>query len=206
MILLIENQSFTCVNLIKTSNICKTIALEQFETYQKSSFRNRYIIVGANGVNMLTVPLLGGRNQHTPIREVKIDKKESWQKLHWKAITSAYNKSPWFEHYKQSLHQLFIKPYTFLYDFNWDGWKWCLEQLKCNIQLIETQTWQKQYSENEFLDKRNFWMPKNYNTVSEQLIKYHQVFEDKLGFIYNVSILDLLFCEGPNAITILNAK
>jgi len=199
MKLLIENQLFICINAIKDSIKKESITIEQYETYQKLGFRNKYAIIAASGTITLSIPLLKGRNQHTPIREVKICNEQPWQKSHWKTIQYAYNRSPWFEYYKDSLYVLFRKQHTFLYDFNWMCWEWCLCQLKYNIPLEETKYWEKHYPKDAFLDRRNFYSNKN-KLDGLHTIKYNQVFEEKLGFIANVSVLDLLFCEGPNSI------
>ena len=212
MKLLVDNQLFICVNGIKDSIKKESIVVEQFTPYQKEKFLNRYVIVGANGPIHLSIPLLGGRHQHVAIKEVKICNAERWQLNHWKSIQSAYNRSPWFEYYKDSLFLLFTKSYNFLYDFNWACWQWCLQQLKYDIVLEETKSWQKNYPEYEFLDRRGpgFTLKNWGNAISSnnqegiKLVKYTQVFEDKIGFTYNVSMLDLLFCEGPNALVILH--
>lgn len=218
MNLIIENQSFTCVNLFKDLIDFKTkaLVLDQSIKYHKGSFLNRYTIVGANGSQALSIPLLGGRHQEKPFKEVKICNTEPWQLKHWRAIKFAYNRSPWFEYYRDSLKKLFTTPYTFLYDFNQVSLEWCLQQLKQEITLQSTIDSKIEYPKTEFLDRRGVyfstktWFDPCTLTYKQykipELIKYTQVFESKIGFIYNASILDLLFCEGPNAFTILNAR
>lgn len=213
MILIIENQIFANVNLFKDLINTKNLLLDQFHPYYKGSFLNRYIIITANGPTPLSIPLLGGRHQKKPIKEVKICNKEPWQLKHWRAIQFAYNRSPWFEHYRDSLKKLFTTSYTFLYDFNQVGLEWCLQQLKLNITLQLTTEAKVEYPKTEFLDRRSTYFPDKTwwdiytNTYKHHTMpkhtKYNQVFEDKIGFIYNASILDLLFCEGPQAIEIL---
>lgn len=209
MKLIIDNHLFICINGIQNSIKKESIIIEQFTPYQKAYFLNRYVVVGANGPIHLSIPLLGGRHQHGAIKEVRICNAQRWQLTHWKSIQSSYNRSPWFEYYKDSLLQLFTQQYTFLYDFNWACWQWCLQQLRYTIALEETRSWQKSYPEHAFLDRRgaNFTLKSWGNTLSNNdkevagFVKYTQVFEGKLGFIHNASILDLLFCEGPNALT-----
>src|SRR5574337_724916 len=91
--IIIDNQSFPIVNWIKFLFSKQNIILLSCESYQKMSFRNRYVLAGSNGLINLSVPVLKGRNQKTPFRDVKISNNESWQLTHWRTITSCYNKS-----------------------------------------------------------------------------------------------------------------
>jgi hypothetical protein len=94
------------------------IIIEAAENYQKGSFRNRCHIAGPNGMQRLSVPLEKGKHQKTPIREVRISYTEPWQRLHWRAIKTAYGNAPFFEHYETELAVFFEKKYPFLFDLN----------------------------------------------------------------------------------------
>ncbi len=109
------------------------VQLEACEHYQKGSLRNRAYIAGPNGLQLLSIPLLKGKHQQTPIREVRTANHEPWQRQHWRSIKTAYGNAPYFEHYADELAAYYEKPIQFLFDFNKDliefilvqklGWK-----------------------------------------------------------------------------------
>jgi len=194
--IIIENQYFMCINALKNMFIYPFFKIEQYEHYKKMSFRNRCVIVGSNGLIHLSVPITGGRNTKQLIKDVKISYTDPWQQQHKKAILSSYAKAPFFEHYIDSILTLIEKKHTFLFDKNYDILVWIMKVLKNQREIDLTTEYIKSFSSDE-IDCRNRWMPNNFQEEDENLIKYPQVFEDKLGFQPNVSILDLLFCEGP---------
>jgi len=163
------------------------------------SFRNRCMIAGANGIISLSVPLQEGRNQKTMIKDVRIAGLQ-WQAQHWKSIMTSYNKSPWFEFYKDELKLLYSKSFHFLLDWNIACFEWSAQKLKLPLTFSLTDNLQNN-QQNETEDFRNKVLPKNY--LSFDAVRYRQVFEDKIGFLPNLSVLDLLFCEGKNAIALL---
>lgn len=179
--------------------------IEQYERWQKMSFRNRCIVAGANGLLNLSIPVEGGRNSDRMIRDVKIDNSDHWQNKHWRAIVSAYNRSPWFEFYKDDMSLFYNTKYVYLWDWNMDMLKWTVKQLGADIAIDYTTAWQKEYPNNRFLDMRNRVLPKNYLDFASNCPIYTQVFEDRIGFNPNLSIIDLLFCEGKNAIELLRS-
>lgn len=202
---LFDLQYFGCIDLYKLSCKKSNIIFESCETFQKMSFRNRCVIAGANGLLHLSIPLINGREQATPIREVRICYNDKWQMKHWRAITSAYGRSPFFEYYEKELEAFYDKQYEFLFDWNWDLISWVINKLSLNLQLVLTDHYQKNYSsESGILDFRNHWLPKNFQQKNPEIARYKQVFEDRIGFQNNLCIIDLLFCEGPNAINYLN--
>src|SRR5271154_2541688 len=114
MIFISEPQYFPATIFYKNLYCCSNIVFDQYESYQKMSFRNRCIIAGANGTITLSIPLQDGRSQKTLMKDVRIAGTGKWQGDHWKSIVSCYNKSPWFEFYKDELQALFKKPFVFL--------------------------------------------------------------------------------------------
>lgn len=173
----------------------ETVMLDGWEHFQKMTYRNRYRISGANNPILLTVPLTSGREQHLPMREVAIYNHDRWQVQHWRTLVSVYRRTPYFDHYEHSLQPLFETPYTLLAQFNLAAMQWVKQQLRLPFTIQETQSYVGEYPP-EITDIRNTKV-----TVSPP--QYHQVFEDRIGFQPDLSILDLLFSEGPGAIQLL---
>lgn len=195
--LIIENQYFGCVNYYSSLFATSNILIEQCESYQKASFRNRCIIAGANGLINLTVPLENGREQKKLIKEVKISNLGNWQQQHWRSIFSCYGNSPFFEFYRDWLEGFYKKEFFWLFDMNLEVLYWLKKVLAIPGEISLSESFLKDYPAN-MSDHRNIWQPKNFQQ-KEGLIKYFQVFEDKIGFQKNLSILDILFCEGPRS-------
>lgn len=191
-----EIQYFPSVIFYKNSYRCSNIIFDQYEAYQKMSFRNRCIIAGANGAIHLSVPLENGRNQKKMMKDVRISDAGKWQHDHWKSIVSCYNKSPWFEFYKDELHPLYEKRFEFLIDWDLTCFEWSIQKLGLPVELSLTEKLTLLPAD-DVLDFRNQILPKNYKDFPA--IPYHQVFDSRIGFIPNLSILDLLFCEGKRA-------
>lgn len=179
-----------------------SIFIEQYENYQKGSYRNRCHIATANGILRLSIPLEKGKNNQTPIKEVKIYNADNWQIQHWRAIKSAYGKSPYFEFYADELCLFFEKKYDFLLDWNTDLLRFMTENIGLPVDIQLTDNYYK--NDNTIMDYRNVISPKKENLNLFQDLHYGQVFEDKHGFIPNLSILDLLFCKGPEAIFVID--
>lgn len=162
------------------------------EHYQKMSYRNRYYLAGPQGKQLLSVPLEKGRNQHTPMERVRIDNKSNWQVNHWRTLTSLYQRAPYFEHFSEKIRPLFLNHFEFLYDWNQEGIQLISRLFEWAPDYSEAVTYQPAYPEN-FLDIRPSFLPRN---TFKNNIRYHQVFEERCGFLADCSILDLLFCEG----------
>lgn len=196
------------------------IEFDVYDRYEKMSFRNTYTLIGANGPLRLSIPLVNGRNQRIPYQMVEIDNSQRWQLLHWRTIVSAYNRSPWFEFYQLELKQLFEQQCKTLVE--WNSWtvKWLLKQLKWTGKMeISSSKNELLAAGNEALkqddnlsklqlchDLRNVFAPKNIQQLLPNTVSYSQVFQDRLNFFPYCSILDLLFCEGPNTKNILQEQ
>jgi hypothetical protein len=174
----------------------ETVILDRAEHFEKMTARNRYHIAGANNSILLSIPLVNGRNQHVAIRDVCIHNESRWQVQHWRALESAYKRSPYFDYYEPALKALFDTPFTHLTAFNKASVLWAKQQLKLKFDLQETEVYIKDYP----ADITDIRKP---NAPTRPLPTYYQVFEDRIGFLPDLSILDLLFCEGPMALTIL---
>ena len=176
--------------------------IEAFENFQKQSYRNRCEILSANGKLSLSVPLITGKDQKTPIRDVKIDYQTNWQKQHFKSIESAYNSSPFFEYIIDDFLFVFEKKETYLFDLNLK----ILEQLKPYLLINKPIQLSSNFIEEASFNYKNTIHPKTKMQKYDATFKpqsYYQTFNDKFDFIPNLSILDLLFNEGTQAVSIL---
>jgi hypothetical protein len=219
MTLIVDIQYFPQIIFFKISYKYSHALIEQCESYQKMSFRNRCRIAGAEGVVDLSVPIAGGRDQKTIMKDVRIAAGRSWQAQHWKTIVSCYSRSPWFDYYRDGLQKLFEEPVEFLMDWDLRCLEWSLRALGMDRPILLTDTYQKVYDSGEAVDWRGRLGPKDLEKwmvaeggveeerrgpgageVLEGATRYRQVFEERIGFMPNLSILDLLFCEGKEAI------
>jgi hypothetical protein len=206
MILLVESQYFPSVTLVKMSIELLNINFGVYESWRKMSFRNRCVVVGSHGPINLSIPVLEGREQKKLLKEVVIDNRKPWQSQHWKTITSCYNRSPWFSFFEPELNELYRRPVELLHDWNRNCFDWVIGKLGLPIHVDYSQYVPGAKTDQELVDWRNKLTPKTLLTDFPNPVRYHQVFEDRIGFIPNVSVLDLLFCEGKNARRILTMK
>ena len=173
--------------------------MEDAETFQKQSYRNRANIMTASGVQMLILPTRH-ETQRNCIRDVRIDYKCPWQLKHWRAIESAYSGTPYFLYFRDFLYPFFEKKYEFLFDYNLELTEILLKLFKIKKAPVFTGTYKKEYHER--LDLRDSIHPKKDRLLSET--PYHQVFGDRFSFIGNLSVIDLLFNAGPDTDYLLN--
>ncbi|KAI9432801.1 WbqC-like protein family-domain-containing protein [Russula earlei] len=199
--LVIENQYFGCVNWTSALFTHTDVKIEQCENYQKMSFRNRCVIGGSNGLIHLTIPVQGGRDKKQLLKDTRIDNRERWQQQHWRSIFSCYGRSPFFEFYRDGIEQFFTKEYVFLNDLNTGILHWLVKVLKIPAHISATESYQLHYPP-EVHDYRNRWLPKNFQQ-QEAAITYNQVFGNETGFQPNLSVLDILCCEGPETANII---
>ena len=182
--------------------------IEQYDSYQKQTYRNRCVIATANGLQALTVPV-----DHSPLtidhvqcKDLRISDHNQWRRVHWNALQSAYSESPFFEYYADDIRPFFEQKYEFLIDFNE-----AIRQKMCELLDIDTSV---SYSSgfrvqgsgfmvqgSGFMDFREVIHAKHPQDDPEfQPRSYWQVFQHRYGFQPNLSILDLLFCMGPEAV------
>jgi hypothetical protein len=202
--ILLSTAYFAPIRYFSKLAVYPEIFIEQHENFVKQTYRNRTVILGANGPIPLIIPVEKGREQKIQIKDLRIAYDEDWQKNHWRTIFSAYNSSPFFEYYADDLEPFFLNKYEFLFDFNQQITKTLLEILEIPTRLKLTADFE-QTSEN-CLNFRAQISPKTHRTLDDPHFvpsPYTQVFSDKFGFIPNLSILDLLFNEGPSAHSVL---
>lgn len=158
--------------------------------YQKQTYRNRCIICGSNGLQKLIIPITHSRDRKND-KDVMIYNKIPWQKNHWKSIETAYKSSPFYEYYCEDLKDFFTEKYKYLFDlniaimiqiFNLLDHSMNINETNCEINLIKI---------NQILDpKKDLLETKQYN----------QVFQNKIGFQSDLSIIDVLFNLGPETL------
>lgn len=195
--LLIESQYFGTVNYNNTLFQYSNIKIEQYESFQKMSFRNRCRVADSNGVLDLTVPVEKGRNSRALIKDIRISYREDWPTRHWRTLTSCYQRAPFFEYYGEAVFDLLTARPIFLLDLNMSILEWLQKVIKREGSVTKTAAFQKT-ADRGVVDARNRELPKNY-LEKPFPIRYTQVFEDRIGFQPNLCILDLLFCTGPAA-------
>lgn len=171
-----------------------TLFVEAHENYQKRSWRNRAKILGPQGPQNLSIPLEKGKNNKMPIQSVRIANSEEWQNSHLRAIRTNYQSAPYFEHYFPLLENLYLEKYTYLWDWNWKWTLFWIQTLDFPVQLEYTSQFGQPEGSIDITSKQTHQRIKNELNTS---FWYPQVFEEQLGFIREVSILDALFCAGP---------
>lgn len=181
----------------------KEVVFEECDNYQKQTYRNRSYIYGANGKLLLNLPVLhtGVKGQKRLYKDIKIEHQFNSLTIHWKSLQSAYRTSPYFEFYEDELAPIFEGKPEFLLDFNYKCTEFILDCLQIDMSITKTTT----FNLNENNDYRYLVNPKD-KRIGANFESYIQVFQDKHGFIPNLSILDLLFAEGPNALTYLEKQ
>ncbi|MDR0789203.1 MAG: WbqC family protein [Bacteroidales bacterium] len=171
------------------------VAVEGFESFEKQTYRNRAYILAANGVQPLNVPLQRSHKTKQQTNEIRISYAESWNKKHWRAISSAYGKSPFFEYYAWEVEPFFSKRYDLLLELNNDVLTFCKKHFAIQTEILATQNYQRQYA-NDF---REAFKVQKQGREQGFYPPYYQCFSDKVGFCQNLSCLDLLFCLGKQS-------
>ena len=176
------------------------VEIEQWESFQKQTYRNRCLIATANGVQALTVPVEHGDSPL--IKDIRLSDHGNWRHLHWNALQSAYGESPFFEYYQDDIRPFFERHWTFLLDFNEE-----IRQKMCELIDIQPNVSYTEGfipEESPLTSYRTAISPKHPQDDPDfQPKRYYQVYEQKHGFLPNLSILDLLFNMGPESIFLL---
>lgn len=182
------------------------ILIEQHENYIKQSYRNRCSILSANGVMPLSIPIESAGGKKCPIRDVSIAEHGNWRHLHWNALISAYNSTPFFEYYEDDFRPFYERKYKYLFDFN--------EELREMIyRLLSLESANITYTGDYITDitpkdidfRENLSPKKDFKVFDPYFMStpYYQVFDEKYGFTENLSIVDLLFNMGNESLLVL---
>lgn len=172
------------------------IWIEAFESYIKQTCRNRCIIYGPNGVQILTIPVKKSEGHRTMVSGILVDNTSPWQKLQWRSIETAYNKSPFFLYYRDLFEPFFIQKPELLIEFNTR----LLEQIFLILRIETTIGFTWEYEKEVENDQRDLLVSKRRDFTFPF---YFQPFSPKHGFLSNLSVIDLLFNKGPQAMEYL---
>jgi len=175
-----------------------SVTFEMEDNFQKQTNRNRMYIYSPNGVQLLNIPVKHAIEKHQKYKDVRIENDFGWQKNHFKSLEAAYRTSPFFEYFEDDFRPLFEKKHEFLMDLNLEVFQLVNDSLGINIQPQKTTEFFHEVS--DYTDFRHLVNGKKDTT---QIEEYTQVFNEKHGFINNLSILDLLFNEGRYAVDYL---
>jgi len=203
--ILLSTAFFAPVRYFSKLTAYDEVYIEQHENFIKQTYRNRAVILAANGPVSLIVPVEKGREQKIRIKDLKISYDEQWQRTHWRTIFSAYNSSPFFEYYADDIEPFFRKKVNFLFDLNIQITTTIAELIDIDLEIKLTDDFEK--IPDEYLNLREKIGPKSHKNANDPQFSAHpytQVFGEKFGFVPDLSILDLLFNEGPSAAMILN--
>ena len=197
MPLLLPTAYLPPINYISECFHTDSIIIEVCETYPKQTFRNHCLVYGPNGIQQLTIPVNKVNGNHTMTRDIRISYFQDWQKVHWRSIETAYNNSPFFLYYKDYFEPYFIKRYDFLVDFN----SRLLETIFIILRMEKEVELTEEYLSEPLLtiDLRQEFFMKKTVAMEHPTIRYTQVFEERHGFLPNLSVIDLIFNLGPEA-------
>ncbi|MEC9108038.1 MAG: WbqC family protein [Bacteroidota bacterium] len=201
MNLLIHPNYLPAISQLKLIIDSKKLIFEINDNFQKQTHRNRTYIYGANGLLLLSIPVIHSQKNRKKFKDVKIAYDYDWLTQHLKSFQISYRSSPFFEYYEDKLVDLYVRREKYLYDFNLRSIDVLFDMLQINLEYDFTKGYSEQYS--DILDYRNNYKKLN---SSFKIKEYTQVFESKHGYIENLSALDLIFNEGPNAINFLKTS
>ena len=177
----------------------KEVFIEREENYLKQSYRNRCYVLSANGPHLLTVPVYLGSFHKTAVKDIRIDYSKRWQQVHIGALRAAYSSSPFFLYYFEDIEKVIVTEYKYLIDLNTDLLRVLLRILSIDVKLSYTTDFMP--SVNGENDYRYSISPKKESGYIEK--KYTQVFSDRNKFVKKLSIVDLIFNTGVDALNYL---
>ena len=178
----------------------KQVCFDSHAPFTKMSFKNKMVILSAQGPLALTIPIVGGRDQKTSIQYIRIAYDAPWQAQHFKALKTCYKRAPYFEYYEADLEKLYSTRTECLVEFLESCHQFLQKAIKGKWELIQFNEYAQKIKEEETKKEIHPWQPNNYAQFPIQH-EYQQVFTSPSGFIQNLSILDMLFCVGGKEIS-----
>lgn len=176
------------------------ITFEVEDNFQKQTNRNRTYIYSPNGIQLLNIPIKHSKESHQKTKDLKIETDFEWQKQHFKSLEAAYRSSPFFEYFEDEIKPIFEKKHTFLLDLNFETLEIVSKFLRIKFDFDLTSEYFHDVDTTDLVDFRTLVNGKKDTSLFEN---YTQVFDDKYGFLNNLSILDLVFNEGKYALDYL---
>ena len=180
------------------------VVIEQHCNYVKQTYRSRCNIATSHGVMALTIPVERTAETKNLTRDIRMADHGNWRHLHWQAIVSAYNNTPFFEYYRDDFEPFYDKKFDFLFDFNNELLRILMQHLDIETPVLFSGSYEKELRANSFDFRETIHPKKDYLLDADfHPVSYYQVFERQLGFQPNMSIIDLLFNCGPESVLIL---
>ncbi|WP_321333885.1 WbqC family protein [uncultured Bacteroides sp.] len=181
------------------------ILVEQHDHYIKQTYRNRCHIAGPEGIQTLSIPILHPDTLKCSMKDIRISDHGNWRHLHWNALESAYNSTPFFEFYRDDLQPFYEKEYTFLADFNEELCHLMCQWIDMQPNMQRTSEYKKTFATDEYDFRETIHPKRDFNVTDPAFTSrpYYQVFESRHGFLPNLSIIDLLFNMGPESLQVL---
>lgn len=181
----------------------ENITFEIEDNFQKQTNRNRAYIYSPNGIQLLNIPVKHSKESHQKTKDIRIETEFDWQKQHFKSLEAAYRSSPFFEFFEDDLRPFFEKKHKFLLDLNFEALEVMSKCLRMKMTYTTTTEYFHEVDTALITDYRTLVNGKKDFSIFEN---YTQVFDDKHGFINNLSVLDLLFNEGKYAMDYLKKQ
>lgn len=198
MKIVIENQIFSPVCVYTEMMKSDEIIIEKCDNYQKRTFRNRFSLVSPQGLVYFSIPLKKGKNSQKFV-EVEISYENKWIRSLANAMRSYYSSSPFFHHYFDKIIEIFVRQENSLFELNSSFRELVFELLEIEKPVSFTSEYMKNIYDENLMDLREKYLPVNKAEINLNTKPYPQVYEDKLGFVPNASILDMLFNVGKSS-------
>lgn len=176
------------------------ITFETADNFQKQTNRNRTYIYSPNGIQLLNIPVKHSKLSHQKTKDIQIENDFEWQKQHFKSLEAAYRSSPFFEYFEDDIRPIFEKKHTYLLDLNFETFDFILKSMRLKLEYETTTEYFQEVDTTIITDFREL---ANGKKDTSEFESYTQVFDDKHGFINNLSVLDVLFNEGKFALDYL---
>ena len=184
---------------------CEKAYIERYDNYVKQTYRNRCVIAATDGPLSLTIPTEKSDSPKCSMKDIRISDHGNWRHMHWNALVSNYRNSPFFEYYADDFRVFYEKKYPFLWDFNQEICALVCDLIDIHPQMEGTAEYLKEVPEMAFDFRETIHPKRDYQKEDPAFVAepYYQVFKDKLGFLPNLSVADLLFNMGPESLLVL---